>query len=240
MIVKLRYTILCCLVFLFNCKDEIKTTFSDVNFTTESNNLVEINIPKASGNELKTNAINSEIQKVVIAALRIGDPDNATSKTIEESITSFNKDYDDFIKDFPESLQIWEAQIDGEVLYESPEITSISITSFVNTGGAHGVLNISFLNFDSTTGQRLTNNELFTNIDNFKDIAEAYFNAIIKEKDILFEADKFELPSNIAYTEDGLVLLYNTYEVAPYSTGIIEFAIPFKDVHAYLAFNSTH
>lgn len=239
MVFKFRLTILCCFVFLFNCKEEIKTTFSDVNFTTENNKLVEINIPKAIGYNVVTNAINSSIQQTVIAALHIGDPHNATSKTIEESITSFNKDFDDFIKDFPESQQIWDAQIDGEVLYESTEITSISITSYVNTGGAHGILNISFLNFDSATGERITNENLLKDVEGFKKVAKTYFYESLKEKDIFFETDEFELPANITYTEDGIVLLYNTYEVAPYSTGIIEFAIPFADVNSYLAFNGT-
>jgi len=237
---KIRYTILCCLVFLFNCKDEIKTTFSDVNFTTENNTLVEINIPKANGSEVITHAINSEIEKVVIAALHIGDSDNVTSKTIEESIISFNKEYENFIKDFPESPQIWEAQIDGEVLYENSEITSISITSYINTGGAHGILNISFLNFDSATGKTILNKNLFSDINGFKKVAKTHFYKAIEAKDILFETNEFELPANIGYTEDGLVLLYNTYEIAPYSTGIIEFSIPFEDLGSYLIFNGTH
>lgn len=234
------FFIACCFVFLFNCKEATKTTFSDITISTENNNSVEVTIPKASGNDLIVNAINSEIQKVVIYALHVGDPDNVSSKSIEESITSFNKDYADFIKDFPESQQIWEAQIDGELLYESPELTSIAITSYVNTGGAHGTLNISFLNFDSTTGNKITNENIFTNIDAFKKIAQIHFNKAIKEKATHFETDEFELPANIAYTEDGIVLLYNTYEIAPYSTGVIEFAIPFKDVNSYLVFNGAY
>ena len=103
-----------------------------------------------------------------------------------------------------------------------------------------GILNISFLNFDSTTGKQIKNNELFTNIAEFKKIAQLHFNEAIKEKDILFETDKFELPENISYTEDGLVLLYNTYEIAPYASGIIEFSIPFDDIESYLVFNSAH
>ena len=101
-------------------------------------------------------------------------------------------------------------------------------------------MNISFLNFDGITGKQITNSNLFTDIDAFTEIAQTYFNEAIKETDILFESDKFELPANIAYTEDGLVLLYNTSEIAPYSTGIIEFAIPFKDIDSYLAFNSAN
>lgn len=228
---------ICCFFILFNCKEEQKTVFTDINITTNNNTIVEVNIPQASGNITVSNQINSEIQKTIISALSIGNPDEKTSSSLEESISSFNKEYETFKTDFPESSQIWEAQIDGEVLFESSEITSISITSYVNTGGAHGTLNISFLNFDSVTGLRITNKNLFNNVDAFKEIAKIHFNKAIKEKDILFEQDKFELPENISFTEDGLILLYNTYEIAPYSSGVIEFTVPFEDAEPYLAFN---
>lgn len=224
----------------FNCEGPTKTTFSDISISTENNNIVEINIPKAHGNSKATDYINTSIEETVINALHIGAPNAIQYQTIEESIASFNKEYEDFKTDFPESSQIWEAQIDGEVIFQSPEIISISITSYVNTGGAHGILNISFLNFESITGKQIINTELFTNIGAVKQLAQIHFNEAIKEKDMLFESDKFELPENISYTEDGLVLLYNTYEIAPYSTGIIEFSIPFDEIESYLVFNSAH
>ena len=249
---------------LFNCSEAIKTTFSDINISTENNNIVEVTIPKAFGNTEITNSINYEIEKLVINALIIGEQNNIQVKTIEESIIAFNQEYDTFKADFPESLQIWEAQIDGEILLQSSEITSISITSYVNTGGAHGVLNISFLNFNSITasanvtytgltsiiqgtGNIITNGRTFgpitINHSGTTTLGDAlttqtYFNKATKENDVVFDQNKFELPTNIGYTDDGLVLLYNTYEIAPYSTGIIEFAIPFKAIESYLVFNS--
>ena len=206
----------------FNCEEERKTTFSEINITTDNNNLVEVNIPEANGNEAIMNQINSEIQKKVISALHIGNLEDTYSSSIEESIISFINEYNTFKKDFPESSQLWEAQIDGEVIYQSEEFTTVAITSYKNTGGAHGNLNISFLNFDLKTGLKLDNIQLFTDIESFKTIAETYF----------------KLPENIGYSEDGIILLYNTYEVASYSTGIIEFAIPFSKCASYLAFNS--
>ena len=223
---------------LFNCSEDIKTTFSDINISTENNNIVEVNIPKALGNQEITDSINYEIEKSVIEALVFGEQSNIQLKTIEESIIAFNQEYNTFKADFPESSQIWEAQIDGEVLFQSSEIISISITSYVDTGGAHGILNISVLNFNSITGNRISNKDLFTDFDGFKAIAQTYFYQEIKENDVVFDQNKFELPTNIGYTDDGLVLLYNTYEIAPYSTGIIEFAIPFKAIESYLVFNS--
>jgi len=229
---------LCFFLVLFNCNEEQKTVFSEINITTDNNTIVEVNIPQVSGDKTISNQINSEIQKTIISALHIGNPDEITSSSVEESITSFNNEYNAFKSDFPETAQIWEAQIDGEVLYQSPEIISIAMTSYTNTGGAHGILNISFLNFDSETGQSIQNNQIFNDIEAFKTVAEPYFKDATKDKSLVLDYKQFELPANIGYSEDGIVLLYNTYEIAPYSSGIIEFAIPFEDAHPYLVFNS--
>ena len=229
---------LCCFLVLFNCNEEQKTVFSEINITTDNNTIVEVNIPQVSGDKSISNQINSEIQKTIISALHIGNPDEITSSSVEESITSFNNEYNAFKSDFPETAQIWEAQIDGEVLYQSPEIISIAMTSYTNTGGAHGILNISFLNFDSKTGQRIQNNQIFNDVEAFKTVAHPFFKDAIKNKSLLIDYKQFKLPTNIGYSEEGIVLLYNTYEIAPYSSGIIELAIPFGDAEPYLVFNS--
>ncbi|WP_370477162.1 DUF3298 and DUF4163 domain-containing protein [Tamlana flava] len=220
------------------CNDETKTSFSEINIPLENNNIVEINIPEAKGNKTIANHINSEISKTVSAALHIGNSDMIELKPIEESVKAFNDEYESFKNDFPETNLIWEAQIDGEVIYQSPEIISIAITSYVNTGGAHGLLNISFLNFESTTGQKISSGKLINNLEGFKTLAKTHFDKSISGKErIVFESDTFQLPANMAYSESGIVLLYNTYEIAPYSTGIIEFAIPFEEAEPFLVFN---
>ncbi|MDD7887145.1 DUF3298 and DUF4163 domain-containing protein [Flavivirga sp. 57AJ16] len=228
-----------CLFFIFiACKDELKLSFSEIKISTSNNDLVEVNIPSAEGNKNIADQINSIIAKNVIASLHIGEPDSITSKSIEESITSFNKEFQTFKTDAPETVMPWEAQIDGEVMFQSLEIVSIAITSYVNTGGAHGILNIAFLNFETDTGNLIPNDRLFKDIEGFKKVARTYFGKTINDEDVVLNVDTFKLPANIAYNEEGIVLLYNTYEIAPYSTGIIEFTIPVKDVSSFLHFNS--
>lgn len=234
-----KYPILLfCFLTLFNCEDEQKTIFSETNITTENNTIVEINIPLASGNLAISNQINTEIQKTIISALNIGSPNEINSSSIEESINSFNNEYTMFKTDFPETIQVWEAQIDGEVMYQSSEIISIAMTYYTNTGGAHGNLNISLLNFNSETGQRIENNQLFNDTEAFKALAKPYFEKATKDKSLLLDYKAFKLPANIGYNEEGIILLYNTYEIAPYSTGIIEFVVPFEVAQSYLVFNN--
>ena len=235
-----KFVFLICCFFLFQtCKEETTVSFSEVNITTKSNSLVDINIPKASGDKSITDGINSEIATIIMSELHIGDPDNVTSKSIEESIDSFNEEYHSFNNDFPETQQAWEVQIDGEVIFQSEDIITVSLTSYINTGGAHGILHITLLNFNAQTGKHIENNDLINDLERFKAVAKSYFNNAIEDKNILFEPDNFTLPANLGYSEDGLLLLYNVYEIAPYSTGVIDFTIPFEKVEAFLVFDSS-
>ena len=235
-----KYFFLACCFFLFQtCVEEKSVTFSETNITTKNNSLVEVNIPKALGDKTITDRINSEIAFVIMSALHIGDPDHVTSKSIEESIDSFNNEYNAFISDFPETQQVWEAQIDGEVIFQSADIITVSLTSYVNTGGAHGILQITLLNFDAQSGKRLSNTDLVNDMEGFKTAIKPYFDNAIEDKNTLFEPDNFTLPANMGYSEEGLLMLYNVYEIAPYSSGIIDFTVPFENVDGFLVFDSS-
>lgn len=236
---KNKYLLISCFFHVFfACEKDSKITFSETNLTSEKNRIVEVNIPLANKNNDVAKSINLAIEDYVVTALQIGEPNNSTTKSVEESIEGFNEAYTNFINDFPESAQAWEAQIDGEVIFKTPDIISVSLTAYTNTGGAHGNLNISFLNFDASTGKLIENSKLFTDIEGFIALAKTHFEASVKDEDVLFDRETFQLPKNIGYSDDGIILLYNTYEIAPYSTGIIELNIPFEESKPYLVFNS--
>ncbi|MCF7566904.1 DUF3298 and DUF4163 domain-containing protein [Sabulilitoribacter arenilitoris] len=229
--------VVCAFFMLSSCKEKTQITFYETNLTSKNNHIIEVNIPLAIANDKVAKAINSTIKSYIITALQIEESNDSVIKSVEESIENFNNEYNSFISKFPESTQEWEAQIDGEVIFKTPYIISVSLTAYTNTGGAHGNLNISFLNFNASTGETIENNKLFKNINAFKKIAKAYFKANLEDKDLIFDTENFQLPKNIGYSDDGIILLYNTYEIAPYASDIIEFSIPFEVVKPYLIFN---
>ena len=225
-------------VLIFSCQEEVpKISFIELNHSLADTNVVEINIPKAIGDSEITEKINAALETKVISCLNTNDSINSNTKTLKESINSFNKEFENFKNNFPKSQQLWEAQIDGEVLYQSDDIISASITSYINTGGAHGNLNVTFLNFSTKTGSLIPNDKLFDDLEIFKKIVKPYFLQSIKNKEIS-DNETFRIPQNIGFKEDGLILLYNTYEIAPYSVGIIEFIVPFEEIKSCLVFDS--
>lgn len=238
MVVKRTNFLFLCILLVFSCKkEEVKLTFSEVQVTTKNNDLVEVFIPKAEGNKAVSEIINTEIKTTVASFLAIGEPsEKDKTLSITEKIDMFNQEYKNFVEDFPDTTQRWDAQVNGELVFQSSNIISLAITAYVNTGGAHGNTTITFLNFDAQTGKQLSNEDLFKNIEAFKPVAKTYFDKAVTDKSILFEPESFQLPASIGVSEEGLILLYNTYEIAPYATGIIEFTIPFETANQYLNF----
>lgn len=227
----LFYFILFTLLFYSNCAEEKELLFNEVNITTDANTVVEINIPKAIGDAVVSEKINTTINNLIVTSLQIDNPETNSLKSVEESINAFNREFTGFKTDFPESPIIWESQIDGEITYQSHAIVTIAITNYQNTGGAHGSLTISLLNFDAQTGVLLKNVDLFNDMTSFKTLAKGYFvNEISDKKEMYFEPENFILPKNIGYNDEGLILLYNAYEIAPYSTGLTDVYIPFEKV----------
>ncbi len=45
-----------------------------------------------------------------------------------------------------------------------------------------------------------------------------------------FDNDKFALSSNFGFTQKGIIFYYNNYDIAAYSEGASELAIPFEDI----------
>ena len=225
-------------ILIFSCQDETpKISFLEINLSLADTNLVEINIPKAVGNSEITEKINETFETKVISCLNTNGSNKSNTKTLKESINSFNTEFKNFKNNFPNSQQLWEAQIDGEVLYQSDAIISASITSYINTGGAHGNLYVTLLNFSAKTGNPIPNEKLFDDLEIFKKIVKPYFLQSIKNKEVS-SIETFTIPPNIGFNEDGIILLYNTYEIAPYSEGIIEFTVPFEKIKSCLAFDS--
>ena len=52
----------------------------------------------------------------------------------------------------------------------------------------------------------------------------------------MFENDEFYLPENIGFTQEGLQLFYEQYEVASYADGPIILTLKYKEIEPYLKF----
>ncbi|WP_326935009.1 RsiV family protein [Flavobacterium sp. PL11] len=51
---------------------------------------------------------------------------------------------------------------------------------------------------------------------------------------LMFENERFQLPQNIFFTDTGLLLYYNIYEIASYADGATEMLFPYTEVNEFL------
>lgn len=241
-ILKKTYLLFVLPFLIISCNKEVKIGFTEENIETSEHADISINFPKAEGTNDVANRINTTLQNYIVDQTNLSE-DSQTSLSIHDAVAKFNYEFNSFKSDFPDSTQKWEAFIDGEVTHRSPELICIAINSYLDTGGAHGNTNVRFFNFNPQTGTSLHTKDLIGNIKGFSEVVEQKLKDEIKTntdnesmEDEFFGKD-FQLPETIGYSDEGIIILYNPYEIASYAQGIVEFTIPFEDVSSFLNVN---
>lgn len=225
-------------VLLWSCATEKALLFTESNALYEDNAVIEINIPIAEGDSELAKAINSKVENHIANMLNFAEEPSEDIQ-LKDAIKNFDANYKSFKNDFAESALVWEATFDGEVTHNSENIISLAISSYSNTGGAHGNTNVTFYNFDKATSKLIDINAIITDKEAFKSLAKQHFQDNIKRDDEFtyedyFFGEGFHLPANIGFNDEGLILFYNPYEIAPYAMGITEFIIPYEEIDAIL------
>lgn len=226
------------LTLIFSCSNETKTiSFENNSYENHYEADISVSIDEAIVNSEVSKIINFKIKEAIISTLS-----DVTKKTSLESVLEdFDAEFITFKKQFPEaSHPAWELHIETEKVYQSEEIITLSINTYEFKGGAHGNDKIKFLNLNANTGEVYKLSDIVDNSDDFKALAKDHFLKSIdadKENNQIedyFFGKPFQLPENIGFSDDGLVFLYNVYEVASYDQGYTEFVIPFDAVESYL------
>jgi hypothetical protein len=240
------------LVFLFliltSCNKGL--SFENETFEKESNipckndcPKITIKIPIAKNIGIAADSINKKVFIIVKEIVYFGE-DPLKAKDYKTLAASFIASYEEMHKKFPTDTFGWEGKILGNVEFESDQILNIKLDHYTFTGGAHGYQGFRSLLFDPKTGKTIFNDQLFKNEKEFKAFAEKEFRkkykiptkANINTTGLMFENDKFQLPQNIFYTEEGLLLYYNSYEAASYADGPKELLFPYEKVSKFLLY----
>lgn len=140
-----------------------------------------------------------------------------------------------------EDMPPWELDLSTEIVkHETYVDLGLNVWSF--TGGAHGNGFYANVLIDKSTGKTLQLSDFITDVYAFTQFAESYFrkqNSIqpgddLGELGFWFQYNKFSLNENFHFSEENMSFLYNSYEIAPYSAGQIEFHIPLGEMKDFL------
>ena len=242
-----NYILFASLFFLFaRCEKELvfeNQTFEKKTSLACKDNCphIIVRVPIAKDVPIVADSINKKVFSVLKQIVYFGEKPY-TSTDYKGLVSSFIDSYEQLQNDFPKDSFGWEAKIDGEVKYVSESIINIEIKHYTYTGGAHGYQGFRSLLFDPNTGKTILQHQLFKDRNAFKAFAEKEFRnkykipekGSINQTGLMFEGEKFHLPQNIFYTDKGLLLFYNPYEVASYADGTKELLLSYKEVKDYL------
>jgi hypothetical protein len=242
---KIKLIYLLTIVLVMACKKEDSLTFEPYSISNEdceNCSTVLISIPKALDKTNLSETINIALQEEIIVLLNFDEESDAQS--IKGAMEAFIADYENMDGKFPEQFVPWEAKINGDITYENKHVLTIRLESYLFTGGAHGYNTIRFLNFDKEKGTELDRQELFKKEEDFKAFAETKFRnqenipaqEPINSTGFMFETETYYLPENIGYTDKGLLLFYEPYEIASYADGPISLILPYQEVNTFLKF----
>jgi hypothetical protein len=133
-----------------------------------------------------------------------------------------------FCKDMPAFCN-FNFEASYKIKYNAHGKLSVLYYEYAYTGGAHGLSNVTSYNFDINTGKRNYLNDVLKTKSNFSKIHHYLFNKT-KNDSNLFIDNSSDLPLNkdtqFFYDHTGIFLIYQEYEIAPYSAGYPTLKVP--------------
>lgn len=141
-----------------------------------------------------------------------------------DSIASdFITNYAEFKRDFPESSQSWFMK--HQIAVESEVDSAILISAAINEygGGAHGNYAINYYQVNKATGQPLVLADLYSQeeVDRMSTIM-----SVSIDPSISLLTETITPNENFILRKDSITFIYNPYEIAPYSEGVIRLTLP--------------
>ena len=208
-------------------------TYSEKDTTRDVT--VEFRYPLFTPSSALQGALNTFITQELSKSILYDSP-----TTLMASAESLICRYKSVASHFDERMFPWEHKSEIRVIYQSPDVISLEQETYAYTGGAHGIHHFSLYTLSKRIGRPLTFKDILgdQDPDTFVDKAENRFRETfsissfqsLKDAGFWFENNRFHLPENAALLEKGILFIYNPYEIAPYSEGVLRFIVPLESM----------
>ncbi|AWW29811.1 hypothetical protein DN752_06580 [Echinicola strongylocentroti] len=200
---------------------------------------VGMNFPQFSGEDRKlVSWLNLHVKEQLLMYLQWGEASPQTD-SVEVAAEMFLEGFKDMAREYPATSLSWFLKTDGEVVFENSEAISLMFTNSSFTGGAHPNYTVLFMNIDLEAPRLLKNDDLVLDQPALLQKAKIAFRGFhevdsqvsLKEDGRFFLDDgKFFLPAAMGYEGDEFVMVYNSYEIGPYSMGLTELRFPLEEL----------
>ncbi len=196
----------------------------NVVMTKQYKNLENIKYPSlvSAPNNIAQNKVNK------ILFRHIQDSYNRYEKLMKDMVKIKKEP---MCKESPATCQ-YEYITNYQVKYNSNNKLSILLSDYQFTGGAHGNTVITTYNFDLKSGNQLTLDDYFSSEVEYEKVTN-YALAYMKKRPEIFYSDPSEFTNfkvtnqtNFYLADKGIELIFQQYEVGPYSSGNPTILIP--------------
>lgn len=124
-------------------------------------------------------------------------------------------------------------QTDFEVKYNTDRKLSILMSSYIFTGGAHGSTAVESFNFDLKEKKRVYLTDILQTPSQLKKVQHYVFTYAKARPEIFYpdlKKEDIRLNENTAFffTDEGIALVFQQYDIAPYVSGNQVIKIPKK------------
>lgn len=135
-------------------------------------------------------------------------------------------------------VRAYEIVVKYTLTYNQDCVISLYIDRYEYTGGAHGMTSRNGDTWSLEKGKRMLLSDFFPGQKNYRELIINNINKQIKEQIDSGNNYYFDDYENLVYENfneknfyivpDGVTIFFQLYEIAPYSSGIMTFLIPFE------------
>lgn len=211
---------------------------SDTITRHEDSNKVVMTFPLALDKSAVADSINNTIHRTLVENFGTDSPNDLKECNVRTAIdTLFAQKLRDSVLQKVPYLLLSEGSV-----YERGGVSSVYLQQYIFQGGAHGLSPSHYLNFNQQTGSLLGLTDLCKDTAQLTRLNREAFAGFMKSKGtedyasyLFVTADQLPLPQNIGFDSEGVVMLYNQYEIAAYAFGQSRYVIPYSTVESILA-----
>jgi hypothetical protein len=211
--------------------DPISLTFSldsleEKTCVGENCATLKLSWPVAKGG-VQAEKINLAIQEKLGVLIQTGEE----PMSLDSAKSYYFKSFEQFKEEIPDSYGGWEIEVEAKVSYQSDSTLSVFFTWMTFLGGAHPNHGSGFMNFDSESGEYLSQDRLILDENGLLELVEKKFREFhqVAEGVSLADDGRFFLPETgfflanaLGFKEGKFWVIYIPYEIGPYAMGYTE------------------
>jgi hypothetical protein len=201
----------------------------------------EVNYPVFIG--LDT-LVSNQLKRKVESTVSMGNPE-AHDWTLEKIASEFIRGFEEFNSEDVDGMAMnwyYKANVKVDVLTDS--LISLSVRDEYFTGGAHGGTGKYFINHNPETNTDFTLDSFLKDgyeealrlagEKAFRQVHQLPEGVSLLDHGFEFPEDIFALNENYGFSNEGIVFVFNSYEVAAYAVGPTEIIIPYALIHEWI------